>query len=257
MFAASTTQSWTAPPELDQRVPRRVKLTGIGIAYCVVALACLVFGAVMAARLIKPELDREGRNDALARRLASEGRDGYATVTGLSTGLGHVVSYEYFVNGQSYKKSVFITPEHWNALQPGSRLAIRYLPSSPDQSSPAADPPNVQKHWTMVVPMLGMTLFFMISFAAIQLRAVLPLRRLLARGSAACGTVTGCRESQGRSGGYIVRYTFQLPDGTAGEGKARRRSEVAENSTVTVLYDPNRPGRNTLYPMETVKLSTV
>ena len=65
----------------------------------------------MAARLIKLELDREARNEALTRRLASEGRDTHATVTALFTGLGHVVSYEYFVNGQSYKKSVFITPE--------------------------------------------------------------------------------------------------------------------------------------------------
>lgn len=256
MFAASTEQSWAVPPELGQPVPRRVKLSGTGIAYCVIALACLAFGIVMATRLVKPELDREAANDALARRLASEGRDSYGTVTALFTGLGHVVSYQYVVDGQSYKKSVFITLEHWNALQPGSRLPIHYLPSDPAESSPAADPPNLQKHWNMVFPMTGMVLFFMISFAAIQLRAVLPRRRLLSRGSPARGTVTGCRASQGRSGGYIVRYTFELPDGTVCQGKARRGSELSENSSVTVLYDPSRPRRNTLYPMETVKLAS-
>jgi hypothetical protein len=256
MDAHNPNEPWSVPQELERRLPRPVRLSGLGITSCIVALACLVFGVGIAARVVNDELRREATNNSLAGRLTAEGRETEATVTSLRTGLGYVVGYEYTVDNRSYQKGVFITQQHWQLLQVGSPLAIRYLPSDPAQSFPAADPPSAQNQWAVALPLAAMALFFMVSFAAIQLSAVWPKRRLLARGSPARGIVTRCRVNQGRRGGYIVHYDFPLEDGSQCQGRALSRSQLAENSAVTILYDPNRPRRNALYPMEMVNLVT-
>jgi hypothetical protein len=172
--------------------------------------------------------------------------------------MGYVVNYEYAVDDHSYSRGAFITPEHWQSLQVGSPLAIRYLPSDPAKSYPESDSPNSQTHWLMVLPLAGMALFFMLSFAAVQLSAVLPKRRLLAHGRAARGIVTRCKEgSRGRRSGYFLDYEFPLADGSECQGRKFSSDPLAEGSTVTVLYDPGQPRRNAPYPMETVKLAAI
>ena len=210
----------------------------------------------MTAHVVNDELRREAENNSLARRLIAEGRETNATVTSLLTGMGYVVGYEFTVDGQSYKRGAFISKEHWQSLQVGSPLPIRYVPFDPAQSFPTTDSPTIQKHWAMAAAMSGMVLFFMTSFATLQLRTVLPKRRLLACGTPARGVVTRCRVNQGRSGGFVVRYDFPLEDGSQCQGKALSGTQLDENSAVTILYDPTRPNRNTLYPMTTVKLAS-
>jgi len=257
MSAGNSTASWSPPQELEQPLPRSVRLTGVGITYCVLSLACIVFGVGMAARVCIQELHRQAANDSLAHQLAAEGRETDATVTRLSTRLGYVVGFEYNVDGRTYKNGAFITSEHWQSLQVGSPLTVRYLPSDPAKAYPAADPPNSQNHWSIVLPMAGMILLFMLGFATMFLSALLPERRLLERGHSARGVVTRCKEgSRGRSRGYFLFYDFQLPEGALGQGKQYSGSQLAEGSTVTVLYDPNRPRRNALYPMKSVRVAS-
>ena len=247
---------WRIPPELEQPLPRPVRLTGMGIIYCVIAAACIAAGVGIASQAIHGELRRQAENASLAHSLAAEGEETEATVTRLFTGMGHVVNYQYTVDGHSFSRGAFITAEHWQSLQVGSPLTIRYLPSDPKQSYPESDPPNSQTHWTVTLPLAAMALFFMFSFAYVQLSAVLPKRSLLARGRPARGIVTRCKEgNRGRRSGYFWYYEFQLPDGAKCQGKKFSDSQLAEKSPVTVLYDPDRTQRNTLYPMETVRLA--
>ncbi len=256
MSVDSPNEVWRIPPELEQPLPRPVRLTGIGIVQCVFATACILFGLGMCFRVIHDELRREAENASLARSLADEGQETEATVTRLFTGMGHVVNYQYTVGGRSFSRGAFMTAEHWQSLQIGSPLTIRYLPSDPHQSYPESDSPDSQTHWSMVLPLAGMALFFMFSFAYVQLSAVLPKRRLLTRGRPARGIVTRCKDgNRGRRSGYFLYYEFQLPDGGQGQGKKFSGQPLAEGSTVTVLYNPDRPRRNTLYPMETVRLT--
>jgi hypothetical protein len=256
MSADNPNEVWRTPPELDQPLPRPVRLTGTAAFRCVIAAACIAFGVNIASRAIHDELRREAENTALARSLATDGHETEATVTRLSTTLGHLVGYSYTVDGHNYSRGAFITAEHWQSLQVGSPLAIRYLPSDPQKSYPESDSPDSQTHWLAVLPIAGMALFFMFSFAYLQLSPVLRGRRLLARGRPAQGVVTQCKAgSQGRSNGYFLNYEFQLPDGSSCKGKKFSSSQLAEKSSVTVLYLPERPQRNTLYPMETVRLA--
>jgi hypothetical protein len=246
------------PPELEQPLPRRIRLSGMGVFNCVFAAASIVVGVAIAGHAVRDELRREAENQSLARSLAAEGQETEAKVTRLSTGLGiHGVGYDFTVDGRNYPASAVIAPSHWQSLQLGSPLTVLYLPSDPAKSYPESDSPNSQTHWLLVLPVAGMALFFMFSFAAIQLAAVLPERRLLARGHSARGVVTRCnRGSKGRSSGYFLHYGFPLPDGSQGQGRKFSSQPMAESSEVTVLYDPDRPGRNTLYPMGTVRLAS-
>lgn len=255
MPAENSDHVWRVPPELEQSAPRRVRLNGFGIAYCIFSLASFVFGAGLSGRVVKDELNRQSANRLLSRRLASEGRESEATITRLFKGMGSVVSFEYAVDGRRYESNAFIAAEHWRVLQVGSPLAIRYLPSDPDKAYPDDDPPDSQNHWSTALPMAGMIVAFMSAFALIFLSKVLPERRLLAQGDVAQGVLTGCKAgSQGRSSGYFLNYSYSLPEGGTCEGKAFRGKPITAGSAVTVLYDRNRSGRSALYPLETVRL---
>lgn len=246
------------PPELEQPLPRRIRLTGIGIAYCVIALGCIAFGVYMTAKICLEELHREAANDSVTRRLTTEGGETDATVTDMRTGLGYVVFFDYTIDGRHYQRGALISLEHWQSLQVGSSLAIRYLPSDPHQAYPVTDPPNSQNHWSTSLPMVGMILLFMFGFAAVYLSLVLPQRRLLARGSPAQGIVTRCKEGhRGRSSGYYLYYDFSVPEGSHCQGKAFRSQPMAEGSAVTILFDRDRPRRNTLYPLDMVRLAAL
>ena len=250
MSADNASDVWRVPPELEQPLPRRIRLDEIGIIRCVIAAACLAFGIYETFQLVKPELRRQAENETLTRQLTAEGRETEGTVTQLYSAMGYVVFFEYTVGGRSYSRGALIASKHWQSLQVGSPLIIRYLPSDPSKASPADDPPNSQNNWGTALPLAGMIWFFMLGFAAINLSVLFPKRRLLARGQPVRGIVTRCKEgSNGRSSGYFLSYDFSLPDGSQCQGKAFRGYPEAEGSAVTVLYDRDQPRRNTLYPL--------
>jgi hypothetical protein len=259
MFADNRNESWSCPQELDRPMPRPVRLTGIGIFYCVIALACIISGVVLTAQLCIPELRRQASDDSLTRRLTAEGSETEATVTRLWSALGRDrVSYDYTIDGRGYHSGSYIASQHWQQLQVGSPLAIRYLPSDPTKTCPEADPPNSGNNWSIVLPMTCLPLGFMSIFTFLYLSAVWPQFRLLARGKPARGVVTRCKEgSRRRMRGYFLYYDFPLPDGSLCRGKDFSGQPAAEGSNVTVLYDPNKPLRNDLYPMETVRLAAI
>jgi hypothetical protein len=256
MSADNSNESWRIPPELDQPLPRTVRLNGMGVTLCVSAAIIVLLGIRVAFRAIHDELSRQAENNSLAQELASRGRGEDATVTQLLTGLGYVARYQFTVDGRNYERGAFISKDHWQALDVGSTLPIHYLPSDPHQSAPDGDPPNSQNHWSDALGMAGMSLFFTLSFATVFLLPISPQRRLLARGSTARGIVTRCKAgSQGRSSGYFLDYEFPLPDGSMTQGRKFSGEQMAEGSAVAVLYDPDRPKNNSLYPLKTVKLA--
>jgi hypothetical protein len=259
MLAENTNENWSCPQELDRPLPRPVRLTVTGIFYCVMALASIVFGVVMTAQLCTPELRRQAENDSLTRRLTAEGRETEATVTRLWSALGRDrVNYDYTVDGRGYHSGSYIASQHWQQLQVGSPLAIRYLPSDPTKTCPETDPPNSGNNWSFILLAISLVLVFPLLFAVTFSSFVWPRFRLLARGKPARGVVTRCKEgSRRRMSGYFLYYDFPLPYGGLCRGKDFSGQPVAEGSIVTVLYDPNKPRRNALYPMDTVRLAAI
>jgi len=256
-MSTNPNESPSYPQELDRPLPRPVRLTGIGIYYCVIALACIISGGVLTARVCIPELHRQAENDSLTRRLTAVGIETKATVTRLWSALGRDrVNYDYTVDGRGYHSGSYIASQHWQQLQVGSPLAIRYLPSDPTKTCPEADPPNSGNNWSIVLPMACLPLGFMSIFVVIFSSCVWPEFRLLARGKPARGVVTRCKEgNRRRMNGYFWYYDFPLADGGQCQGRGFSRQQVAEGTIVTILYDPNKPRRNALYPMDTVRLA--
>lgn len=251
MSVDKTAEGWSVPPELEHPVPRRLRLDGLGVVHCLIAMGCLAAAGFGIHRIVGDELRRQAENETLTRELATAGRETDATITDLRIAMGkHWVGFDYTIDGRDYMRGAPITPEHWQALEVGSPLAIRYLPSDPSQSSPVADPPDSQNNWSETLPLAGMLLFFMLSFAAIHLSILFPKRSLLKRGRPARGIVTLCKEgSKAGTRGFLIDYDFSLPDGSLCHGKAFRRYEEEEGSAVTVLYDIHRPQRSILYPL--------
>jgi hypothetical protein len=70
-------------------------------------------------------------------------------------------------------------------------------------------------------------------------------RRLVAEGKPVVAAVTGCDRSKS---GFIVKYEFRAADGTMakGDGWSQNRQEIG--ASIWVLYLPQNPGRNLLYP---------
>ena len=240
MSAENQEDTWSFPQELEGPLPRRVRLEGTGIACCAFALAWIVFGVSMAARVCLPELRRQAANDSLTRRLMAEGRETEATVT-LQWTIGeehHYIGYDYTVDGRDYHGNAGMASEHWQPLQVGSHMAIRYLPSDPTKAYPDADLPNSQNYWYMASPLAGFVLIFPLLFAALGISAVWPKYRLLARGYTARGVVTRCNGPYDRRPGrlaYYLHYEFPLPDGGRCQGSIPTGWQLEEGSSVPVL----------------------
>jgi hypothetical protein len=74
--------------------------------------------------------------------------------------------------------------------------------------------------------------------------------RLLAEGRPAPGHMTSFR----RAKQLVIRYEFQLPDGTTLKGRADMCKMPESGKPLCVLYDPENPRRNALYPLPFVRL---
>jgi hypothetical protein len=76
--------------------------------------------------------------------------------------------------------------------------------------------------------------------------------RLLAEGRPVAGRMTGFRKSKG----LVIRYDFDLPDGTTLKGRAGVCKMPEEGKPLCVLYDKENPRRNALYPLPFVRLDS-
>lgn len=80
---------------------------------------------------------------------------------------------------------------------------------------------------------------------------------LLAVGLPASAVVTRCVVGRTRNGTscYQLGYEFPLPNGGLYRGNGNRWQPHEEGSVITILYDPDKPHRNSLYPVDMVKLA--
>ena len=62
--------------------------------------------------------------------------------------------------------------------------------------------------------------------------------------------MTGIRKSKS----IVLLYEFQLLDGTNVKGRSDVRKVPAEGTALCVLYLPDNPRRNALYPLSLVRL---
>jgi hypothetical protein len=238
---------WTLPDGLNRSRPREVSLTamGRGLVFAIVALWVGAVGAWVGLDLAV------ARGAEEQRLLREQGVDATAEVTRLWRTRGekrhHWVAYRFEAGGQVIERNVKLPPSAWSALAVGRPLAIRYVRSKPELSFTNGERPDAPP--AFLPHLVGGLL------AAFACLAPLPLvaqRRLLAEGRPAQGQVTRHTKDQH---GTKVHYEFRTLGGSRAKGKAGpTRKPAPIGGSVCVLYQPDQPGSNSLYPLSLVRL---
>ncbi|MCU1233288.1 MAG: hypothetical protein JWP63_1255 [Candidatus Solibacter sp.] len=240
-------QNWKPPDRLGYSSLRPVSLTKSGI-FMMVLTGILVVGGFAAGIF----LARAARLEAQRQRLLDQqGITTEATVTRVwrtsDKSNQPRVAYRYQFEGSIYTGSVNAPRDLWRGLKVGSRLIVRFVPSQPSISHPV----DWQRRDTPVwLPYLVAAMLAGIGVIPVWRLAF--EMRLLAEGRPAAGRVTAIRNAKGP----VVHYEFELPNGTKLKGRARVSKAPPPGETVCILYDPERPKRNALYPMSLVKLDS-
>jgi Protein of unknown function (DUF3592) len=238
---------WAPPEGLSYSGPRPVRLSGQGLVLVclsgIFALCASIIGP-LAFRAIQGRIDR----DTL---LSKQGVAAVGTVTKVWKESGKtptpMVSYRFVAPGGEFTGQSGMRAEVWRGIQPGESLVVRYLPSRPEVNQPAQGIPNPPPAWLAWMPTL-MFLWPPIMFW-FMIRAQW---RLLADGVPVRAVVTRINRSK-KTNAY---YEFKIPAGTAITGKSvvSGRSVPDVGAQVCVLYNPENPRKNSLYPLEMVKL---
>jgi hypothetical protein len=239
----------TVPPALETSRPRDVALTTGGRT--LVVLAVLLF---MAASGVGVGMYNVARRQADDRRaIVEEG----VTTTGVVTRLRsdgddrRRVGYEFAVNGRVVRGERQVSAERRKTLQVGSPIDVQYLPSDPTVNNLGGRPRSG----------IPIALPFVLAPAIAALGVVCLVqvhrqRRLLSEGRVASAMVTGHAKHNSSHGGThrAITFTFPLLSGATASGKSGASSKPpALGSVITVVYDPDQPGRNAVYPFSLVK----
>lgn len=239
---ASAREALTAPSELAGPLPRRVTLNLDGDARYLLIIVLLFFvgGGIWLAWRGYGDV-QQFKDRALLR---SNGREVVAEVTGFAYPRHGPTSvhYQFAFNGLTYSGSA----EEPDAgpgtlLNKSDKIFVRFLPFNP-----AVNHPNAWE-WS---PTIGWVwIAFQVFFWAMGGVALVFLcrdRTLARNGNAASGVVTSC-VLKDRS--FHVEYEFRAADGTPMKGNADRKEGHQTGARVWVLYLPQRPRRNDLYPL--------
>jgi len=239
--------SWQPPNELRSLGPRDVRLNGRGIVIVCLTIVFLIAGPLLQS-FIARELQRQSTRVQL---LAENGTAVTASVVRLWHGSDKshtpMVSYRFDTGREVVLGQSALVSSAWDSLHPGDSFAVRYLSTSPRINAPAEGTPAPAPVWISWMPLIG----FLVAPAifAVMIRKQW---RLLANGAPAAGTVTKVQ----RRKQLYVSYDFKLPSGEVFNGRsgASWKNPPQPGDRICILYDPDNPRRNNVYPPELVRL---
>jgi hypothetical protein len=247
--SAEFAQPWKAPRELTRALPREVRLTGRGIALNVLAVALLI-GAAVAGFGLGSKATRE---NADRRLLDAQGIPADAVVTRLwrrsDKEEAPMATYEFTYRDNIYRHSTGAPLRVWRSLAEGSAVRIRLLPERPENNAPL----DWQGDGPLPVGVAVVAAVFPAIAAAVMLGFVRRQRYLLSDGKAAMGIIRKIRPAG--HGNKVMTYAYQVPGGGILTKKSSAKRKASQPGTViTVLYDPEKPTRSTIYPLELVRI---
>lgn len=240
-------RTFATPRELAHSRPRAVRLTAAGRA--LVGLAVLLFAGAIAAGLGLFRL--YARQDADRHALLTDSATARGTVTQLWNGKSDKrrrVQYQFVVDGQPHTGSAQVSRERRAALEEGDAISVRYVRHDPRIHDLGGTPRTMPLLIPIAVPVL------IVASGIICLVIVERQRQLLIDGRAAPAIVIGHqRNYSGHGSSHTLTFQFPLLSGAVASGKSSAPKKApAIGSVVCIVYDPDRPGRNTLYPMSLV-----
>lgn len=238
--------NWKLPDGLSYSSLRPVQLTRHGKL-----LAGLMVAFVMGGLALGLFLSSKARKQAAEQRwLSGQGRTTEATVTRTwiddSKERQRWISYRFEVDGSIYTHRVQTPRKVWDTLAKGSAMPVRFVPARPSISHPVAWEAQILPFWLAVV-----LPFLLIGPAVLILLSLRLQARLLAEGRPAPGRVTEVKRADKH---MRVTYEFRMLNGAVGKGRSNTHRPPVVGSSVCVMYDPENPRRNALYPMTLVRL---
>ena len=240
---AEIKKNWTPPPGLAGTGPRDVRLKAGGIVLAVLA-AIFVIGGGVAWYFLSMKAQREAAD---AERLRAEGIPATATITrtwrSRDKDQKPMLSYEYEYNGRTYAREASAPKRIWDNLKEFTPIEIRLVPSKPENSHPSG--------WSRETMPLWLGSLIGVMFMLPGILFVVMIRRtmnLLSIGRAAPAIVTKLSRSKN---GTSMTYEFAGLSGGVLKGRGSpTRKPATVGSTICVVYDPDKPSRNTSYPTD-------
>lgn len=246
MTSQKNPANWAPPEGLGYSSLRPVCLSAQGKALGAVGALFLVAGPVLAV-VIASQSSKRAERDAL---LDQQGVVTTAVVTRIWRNGGkderHMVSYRFAAASREIDAEVSAPRRVWTGLHGGDSLAVRYVPSRPEINHPVAWKSSRAPGW------LGWVIAPIIILPSLLLWSL--IRRqwlLLAEGRPAPGIITRLKRSDKQ---MVAEYEFRVLSGALMKGRSGTGRPPAIGSQVCVLYHPDNPRRNALYPMPFVKL---
>lgn len=242
--------SWKAPDGLGYSGLRPVRLSGAGYAMLVFS-AIFVIGGLVLGVFLWNQSRREGAERA---RMQSDGALAQATVVRLWKSGGedtaYRLSYRFEVDGQVVTGSTRAPKKRWTALHTGDTIPVRYL-----AANPAINHPEEWSRKVMPVLVVALVPAMFVGFAALFAVIITRQSRLLSEGRPAPGVVVKVRRTDKA---VTLTYEFRVMSGATRKGRssASGKNVPAVGSVVCVMYDPDNPRRNGLYPFSLVKLDS-
>ena len=233
-------ENWKPPRELVRALPRETHLTRSGaflaILAAVILLACVILYFVVR--------HQEMQTAAQTAALRTEGRETTAEITHLwLAGKSSIpnVMYAFTANGVRLKGESKVPKRIWDRLRKAGFLPVRFLPSNPSINHPAAWEESASPFWLpLLVPAV-------ISPGAIVILTMLWRHgRVAANGLPTAGVVTKCFAVKN---GWSARYRFRTKDGAVFGGSSQVGRRLEAGTTLCILYLPEKPRRNAVYPM--------
>lgn len=163
----------------------------------------------------------------------------------------HLVDYEFAAGGQLLRGRAAIRRADWNRLKVGSAVTVHYLPTEPERNWIADYEPRPLPLWVPPLVSLGAA-----CLSALCWREIRRQRALLAEGRLAAGLVLEIKRSGKGQGAqsWSVRYEFRTLSGARIVGRRTLSGNPPEaGGTVQILYDPDNPARNAIYPLSLVR----
>jgi hypothetical protein len=247
MTTQSDPTNWRPPDGLGYSTLRPVRLSTQGIAMAVIGAVFLIGGPLL-SYVIANQIKRDERNGEL---LARQGIETTAAITRLWRTGGkddrHMVAYLFTAEDREWTGQVSAPRHIWVGLRTGTDLPIRFVPGQPSVNHPTGWPLSHSPSW------LPWILLVAISWPALLFWFLIRRQeRLLSEGRAAPGVITRLKRGDKQ---VVACYDFTLPSGEVMKGKSgtgRRPPDVG--SRVCVLYNPENPRQNAIYPLQFVKL---
>ena len=149
------------------------------------------------------------------------------------------VSYIFTFNGSLYDGKAQM-PNYHLIEHKSDRIVIRFLPSNPAINHPAA------WEWSGFADIFpGIFLLFLTTMGGVALGVVYRDRKLARNGKATQGVVIGCVQAKRY---FRVEYEFCTEDGLRLKGKSDCADEYGAGARIWILYLPQKPKRNHVYP---------